>query len=325
MDETPLASPPTQRNDIPPYSRRVIAAVVIVGVLMFGVFGYLGYRSWKGHRAVPPAVRTTHLVLVPSATPFTSVQEVDLKTDALLAAPMLPGNPSLKVIDLVTGSTSTAYLASDATYTSSTLYVQEGSTEVAKPRTISNTFKYELSYDEVSGSAAYVVGSSTAARVVFYSGATQKEYELGAGDLPFVFPGGLFVLVHRGTSLISINMVTHKETTILSLEKGAVFAIDPSSLTLVLFNPTVQTFQYFLIASQTNATFSKTASTHMTNPASLAFLDGALIAGMPAGSTESSSTDVYIVSAPGAADFSKARTIRAGSLGSGLLLKTYER
>jgi hypothetical protein len=259
----------------------LVALLIFVILILIGLAFYFLYIKPKQSAVTQILGNGEYLVVSSDAAPFFSAVKVDIVTGSSSPISMY-GQGIATIVSESTAASSSIdfYLLSTPDFESSNLF-KEDSTHPSTglfQLTFSNTFKYNLSYDDLSQSAAYeeLTTPKSTPHVMYYSPATKKEIDLGEGTSPTVLQGGFLVVFRQGNSLISENAATLKTYTLLSLATSTVFAVDPIALKIALYNPSIKEIQYFSIANKESASYLSSIKVQ-TIPTELLFADGKLL------------------------------------------------
>lgn len=276
--QAPAPFPTPVTNTTTRDSRRllIIGGIVVLVLLV----GYLLYRFWGGDLLGNDALEgDVHIVLASDGIPLRSAQTLNVATGetALL---VVPGQGTAVTVDAHENETTGLYLIADPAFTRANLYRLDRTKPEAglAQLTASDTVKYALSYDELSGVAAYATQTAGApARIVAWSPVTKTEKELGNGERPVVLRGGFFVAFEREGKLIAVNVESGEVREILNLGQGAAYAIDQENLRAALYNPVTASVDHFSLASLTSASYESSVPV-ASPPAALAYAGEKLVA-----------------------------------------------
>lgn len=253
MPERPVTAPKGWRN------RRTLGIALGVGVILLIVCAAAYYFiSWR-HSTISNGASA---VIAPDGLPLFEALGLNTATGAL--SPLtVEGQGTAVLIDESVAKDSSYYLIADQGMDESNLY----SLDAVHPEagldqlTSSHTLKFGLSYDAVSGSAAYMTGNQDeSSHVVVYDAASKKEVDLGEGADPALLPGGFFVVMRRGGQIMSVEVASGTTHDLLSIDAGAAFAVDPSSMKVTLYSPETSLVQVFSIATSIAASYVSSVS-----------------------------------------------------------------
>lgn len=271
--DTPFAAAPASRSgSFTPKQLRI--AAIATGILAVLIVAYAAYRYWHGPSFLPAAYQVTvasdDLPLTPAYTFNTRSKE--------LAPLSVEAQGTATVVDGAQGEANAYYLIGDPSLSSSNLYRQDLADKARGLETLTNsdTLKFDLSYDERSGSAAYVVADGEARRVVVWSPLTKEEKDLGPGMHPTLLPGGFFVVLEREGKIVSVRVETGDEYEVLNLQQDAPFAVDAANMKVALYNPIIGAIQQFSVGNSIGAAYESDAPSTAA-PAELLYSEGAPI------------------------------------------------
>lgn len=271
MDESlPRESTPTST----PSRRRRLFVVAVIALALI-VVGYGAYWFWNARNALP---NDQMLVLASDGFPLAAAQTL-LMRDGSLAPITVEGQGTAVVVDAVITDDAGYYLVSDPGFTQANLYRQDRADPGAGLAQLTNSasIKFSLSYDDLSGTAAYVsVNSDGESRIVVWNPATNTEKDLGPGTNPILLPGGFFVLHELGESLVSVRVETGEIHQILSLTAGMPFAVDRENLKIALYEPVTGALQEYSIAGMTGASYLSSIPVAVV-PQELVYVSGTLV------------------------------------------------
>jgi hypothetical protein len=258
------------------------AVLAIGGMMIFLIcaVAYFGYHLYGRHSAagIVPAGDSVFIISNGSyPQPVISVNTATGATEPVT----VPGQGNSLVIDLSQngGTTTPYYLIADPQLTNSNLYAGN----VKNPKaglsqvTHSDAMKYDLSYDYLSGVAAYMENASSTTHVLIYSPVTKAETDLGAGSDPSLLPGGFFVIERQGGEIVSVNISTGTVYPLASLTTSSPFAVDAGAENLALYNAQTQTIQYFNIQSKVSASYVSSSAKLASAPTSLVYVNHKLL------------------------------------------------
>ena len=254
----------------------VLLLVLITGITLYFVFPKGRTQSLKFADVIGIG---NVLEISPIAQSFQVAQILNTKTGALTNVKAV-GQGLASVLSFGKQENSTeAYYILDLSKGTSNLFKQD----TKKPETglfqltFSNTHKYDLSYDAVSGSATYVVQvDKKTDHIFFYSPISKKEIDLGQGTEPTILNGGFFVVFRDGKNIVSENVTNQKRYTLLNIDAGAPFAVDQIAATIALYIPQVKSVQYFSIATKVSGSYQKSIKLNST-PVALVFAGSKLL------------------------------------------------
>jgi hypothetical protein len=240
------------------------------------VVGYAAYRYWDGTRLVPKGYILT---IASDGLPLSAIQRIDL-TDGSLVSLSTEGQGTAVIIDAVQNESVSHFLIASPDFRTANLYRQDRSNTTAglKELTHSQTAKFDLSYDELSGVAAYasVPEAGGAAHITVWSPLTKKETDLGVGRHPVLLPGGFFVVLERDGKVMSVNVETGDAYELLTLAPESTYAVDAQNMRVALSVPAIEAIQTFSIANSVSASFE--SDLHAPSaPTEMAFFDGELV------------------------------------------------
>lgn len=265
------SSPVSRPSNI--FRRIIIVLLLTLIALALAYAAYVFIAKQQGWGIVPPG---GEIMLVSAAPPVAGAVVLGKSIEPFT----VEGVGTAIVVDAERGTDYTYYLVANQERIESNLYRQNVSQETAglTQLTDSRTLKFDLTYDELSGTVAYaIVGEDGATSIVAWDPASKRETVLGRGSHPTLLSGGLFVIYQRGTLIMSANTRTGEEYELLSIEEGMPFAVDPASGLLALYSSALSSLQFFTVMPKTAASFvSQTPHAHM--PHALLYRDGKLTA-----------------------------------------------
>jgi hypothetical protein len=242
---------------------KILAGVALVVVLIL-ILGGLYYFFYLRNSTSAILDKDQYLLVSTDASPFFPAATINLSTGAAspVASVYAQGIDSIIDVSGEASSTTKYYILSTSDLATSNLFKRD-TTNAQSPLyqlTFSPTFKYDLSYDASSQSAAYmsVTATDTTSHVMYYSPATKKEVDLGVGSNPTLLQGGFFVVFTQGNKLVSENVINQKTYPLLNVASSSVYAVDPQSLVVALFNPVVNAIQYYSIGTSVSANYLRT-------------------------------------------------------------------
>jgi len=239
------------------FARALFALGAVALLSLLGYFIYNNY--WNRQLSINIIDETQKLLLVSRVAPFSGVLIIDTKEKT--ATPFTaPAQGSSIMLDVATQGTSTeVYLLSNPSLTVSNIYKQDRSkVEIGLTQvTASQNFKYDLSYDFLSNTSAYVVdkGASSSPHIVVYTQNTNAEITLGEGTRPTLLPGGFFVVYQKGEELVAVEIASKKMHTLIQIPNGEVYAVDATNKKIALYNETQKEIQWFEFPSTVSASY----------------------------------------------------------------------
>ena len=161
-----------------------------------------------------------------------------------------------QVMDKVEDEAITYYLLGDPTTLTSDIY-RESEGAVTKV-TNSATLKFDLTFDPVSKSFAYLSGkvasttlttfATTKWNLTVFSEANGERALEGTGRAPMLLPGGHQLLVGDAGNIAIVDTSTGQRRVLLTAASAAPFAVTSDGKTLALFNRTTGALDYFTLA-----------------------------------------------------------------------------
>lgn len=199
----------------------------------------------------------------------------DTKTLGRVVTPV----PGMQVIDRVQDGTITYYLLGDPATRTSNLYKEEGG--MVSVVTTSATLKFDLSFDPISKTFAYLSGevasttlnafASSPWKLTLFSETSGERTLVGAGHHPVLLPGATHLLIGNAEMIERVEVKTGARQKLLSAASDAPFAVSEDGATLALLNRTTNALDYFSVSG---GSLSYVRSQSVTRvPLALAFAD----------------------------------------------------
>jgi hypothetical protein len=218
-------------------------------------------------------------LLASDGMPLAPAQIIDIAKKTMVPV-SVEGQGTDVVVDRAGSEGDVYYLIGDPAFTRSNLYRQgpknpgAGLSEI----THSATMKFDLSYDALSGVAAYVASQAGngAGHIMVWSPITRKETDIGIGAHPILLSGAFFVVFERDGKLMSVNVASKEAHELLSIRPEAPFAVDSANLVISLYEPTANAIQSFSIAGVTSASYQSSFPV-VAAPSELVYVGGILI------------------------------------------------
>lgn len=244
----PLSAVPADNPvPVPPVQTSGKGYMVVAGLL--GLFLLIG-ASWYlvNQKSDTPEYTRDHLHLILGILPFGTLFDAGVLGDDAPLAQVIPnGMPGGEVVDGVVGGDTAYYLVASEDGRTSNLYAYAHG--VWKPLTSSMTMKYDLSYDPISGTFAYLSSDvsaplqgqtliesfSIAAWNVTVLAADGSEIELNVyGTQPRLLPGGRYLALTNAGTTVLVDRETNIRTELLGYD--GVFAISRDGTSLAIYN-----------------------------------------------------------------------------------------
>lgn len=260
--------------------RMIVVGAVVLLLTVLVVGGYFAFKYFNRVIINPPLVDIDQKVLLISvAPPFSPVVLVNTSKKTIEPFSAVGQGTAIMVDAATNGTTSAVYLLSDPYFKTSNLYKEDRaqSSIGLSQFTSSESLKYDLSYDFLSGTATYLTQKAPAeSHITVFSPNTLKEIDFGVGSHPTILPGGFFVLYQKGNALTVTEIATKKSYTLLAVATGTPFAIDGDNKIIAVYDSVSKQINRFAFPSIITASYLSSEKTDHGIKA-LAFSKGKLV------------------------------------------------
>jgi len=255
-----------------PVRKRLILLIGIVVLVIIAAGAYLGFHHLSHHTSSVP--NGASFAIVADRLPLAGASLLkDGKIDAL----SIPEQGTATLVDVSQDNNFTYYLAGNPALSETNVYLLDHAHPEAglQQLTHSATVKFSLTHGAETGAVAFATASSTTVKshVVVWSPLTNEETDLGEGSEPTLLPGGFFVVMRRGGSLVAVEVKTGTAHTLLDIDPTAAFAVDPSTMTIAAYNPVTRSIQTYAIPTTVTASYLGSTAVSAA-PAAIFFVNG---------------------------------------------------
>jgi hypothetical protein len=223
-----------------------IALVVIVAIVVIAYAWYRGHNRSVFETSSPVLLTPVAVPLFPAAVLDPSTKKITPITE--------PAAGTASIIGYAKEKNRAFYLLTENNSATSNIYGTPAQSDLKGLQQFSFTksLKLQLSYDAATDALAFAeLASSTAtsSRIMYLPHSTTTPVQLAMGNNPVLIKGGAYVIYDDGKTIFSINPLTRRIFTLLSIPNGATYTVDPQESRIALLDPNAKTIQYFSIKS----------------------------------------------------------------------------
>ena len=255
MMETTDSREPSSQPYTPKKVPQLLKIALITGALSAIVSGFIMWQGYQGGSFLRN--QPDHLLFQARSLPVfpVTIYDVRKKTLEQLTA---KGQGTASILGYAAGPDHEYYLLSEESGKYSNVYAvdkkkpEAGMTQLSH----SKTMKLGLSFDAATHQIVYTAfGSGTTSSITLLRQGTSTEHVLAKGKSATILKGGFFVVYEQEGNVYTVGTVDGIVKPLLTIPQHGTYAIDPTTLTAVMYNPSNNELQHFSISTSATANY----------------------------------------------------------------------